>query len=114
MHVYCFSREERLASETHGLKSLNDGELFQCLCNKVFKELRCLKEHVVMSTKPSARKFKCATCGGNYPTQALLRKHSVAVHNKKIEKELGCSTCGAKFQSWRLLSQHKKQTQLVL
>ncbi|XP_019714908.1 zinc finger protein 652-like [Hippocampus comes] len=80
---------------------------FQCVsCNKSFKKLWSLHEHIKIVHGYAEKKFSCEICEKKFYTMAHVRKHMVA-HTKDMP--FTCETCGKSFKRSMSLKVHSLQ-----
>nr|XP_014348352.1 PREDICTED: zinc finger protein 652 isoform X2 [Latimeria chalumnae] len=79
----------------------------QCVsCNKSFKKLWSLHEHIKIVHGYAEKKFSCEICEKKFYTMAHVRKHMVA-HTKDMP--FTCETCGKSFKRSMSLKVHSLQ-----
>ncbi|XP_071027849.1 zinc finger protein 652 [Oncorhynchus clarkii lewisi] len=79
----------------------------QCVsCNKSFKKLWSLHEHIKIVHGYAEKKFACEICDKKFYTMAHVRKHMVA-HTKDMP--FTCETCGKSFKRSMSLKVHSLQ-----
>lgn len=79
----------------------------QCVaCNKCFKKLWSLHEHIKIVHGYAEKKFSCEICEKKFYTMAHVRKHMVA-HTKDMP--FTCETCGKSFKRSMSLKVHSLQ-----
>ena len=77
-------------------KNVNEAGLIKCpVCNKHFKEKRCLKPHAVVHTKE--RNHECSICGKTFGLKSNLQHHEARVHRK--ERLYYCEICQNTFSN---------------
>ena len=77
-------------------------EIRQCPhCEKQFKALACLKEHVAVKHEGSTP-FKCDQCQRSFGTQDYLKTHIRNVHRR-----LKCDECAQEFCNSFILKRHR-------
>ncbi|XP_069490490.1 zinc finger protein 652 isoform X1 [Ambystoma mexicanum] len=75
-------------------------------CNKSFKKLWSLHEHIKIVHGYAEKKFACEICEKKFYTMAHVRKHMVA-HTKDMP--FTCETCGKSFKRSMSLKVHSLQ-----
>ncbi|KAK7940081.1 hypothetical protein WMY93_003407 [Mugilogobius chulae] len=75
-------------------------------CNKSFKKLWSLHEHIKIVHGYAEKKFSCEICEKKFYTMAHVRKHMVA-HTKDMP--FTCETCGKSFKRSMSLKVHSLQ-----
>ncbi|KAG8147198.1 putative Zinc finger protein, partial [Naja naja] len=75
-------------------------------CNKSFKKLWSLHEHIKIVHGYAEQKFSCEICEKKFYTMAHVRKHMVA-HTKDMP--FTCETCGKSFKCSMSLKVHSLQ-----
>ncbi|KAM4623201.1 zinc finger protein 652 isoform 1-T1 [Discoglossus pictus] len=75
-------------------------------CNKTFKKLWSLHEHIKIVHGYAEKKFSCEICEKKFYTMAHVRKHLVA-HTKDMP--FTCETCGKSFKRSMSLKVHSLQ-----
>ncbi|XP_026368890.2 zinc finger protein 652 isoform X3 [Ursus arctos] len=81
--------------------------IVECVsCNKSFKKLWSLHEHIKIVHGYAEKKFSCEICEKKFYTMAHVRKHMVA-HTKDMP--FTCETCGKSFKRSMSLKVHSLQ-----
>ncbi|XP_069809825.1 zinc finger protein 652 isoform X1 [Dendropsophus ebraccatus] len=86
--------------------SFNMAKKMCITCNKTFKKLWSLHEHIKIVHGYAEKKFSCEICEKKFYTMAHVRKHLVA-HTKDMP--FTCETCGKSFKRSMSLKVHSLQ-----
>ncbi|XP_055388163.1 transcription factor grauzone-like isoform X2 [Condylostylus longicornis] len=109
----CPHCDKRLASKRNvklHIKNMHTeiGKLknFRCdQCEKTFAQKAYLDRHKLGHIPDSEKHFACEKCGNRFPTPALLRVHTVNVHESRHSSI--CDLCGKKYKSSVDLKRHR-------
>ncbi|GLD74513.1 zinc finger protein 652 isoform X2 [Lates japonicus] len=97
----------RFHNHTTGGKVEVEEKMLACVsCNKSFKKLWSLHEHIKIVHGYAEKKFSCEICEKKFYTMAHVRKHMVA-HTKDMP--FTCETCGKSFKRSMSLKVHSLQ-----
>ena len=101
----CHACGNYIDSETHQ-KLCMETIQFQCqVCEKGFKKLRYLKEHVKIHINDSL--YQCDKCPKKLRSMKILRMHVANVHNVTDSTHV-CAICSAEYKRIYDLKRHLK------
>lgn len=72
-------------------------------CNRTFEKETSRDIHL-LGHDPTAKRFKCKTCGSSFVTQRRLNEHSQRIHSGL--KRFMCTVCGKTFGQRGALTLH--------